>query len=370
MAEHTDEFYMRRALSLAQRGKGRTSPNPTVGAVVVRRGVIVGEGYHRGPGRDHAERVALRKAGAKAQGGTLYVNLEPCCHTGRTGPCTETIVQAGIFRVVYSVRDSDRRVMGKGARQLQRAGVRVERGLLKQAAVALNEGYFHYHRYGRPLVILKMAQTLDGRIATVGGDSKWISGKESLRLAHRLRAEADAVMVGMGTVRNDNPALTVRRVRGENPYRIILSASLRFPRRCGLLDDIDDGKTIVAANRRLLQKSAITNRCRRANLIWWGLSADRNGLVDLHELLAHCGEFGMRSLLVEGGNRLATSFLKAGLVDKCVLITAPIVVGDGISAVGDMGVKKLAEAVAFERCSFEKCGRDYVFVGYPKRKVD
>jgi diaminohydroxyphosphoribosylaminopyrimidine deaminase/5-amino-6-(5-phosphoribosylamino)uracil reductase len=369
MAETGETAYMRRALLLAEKGRGKTSPNPMVGAVIVKDGEIVGEGYHQAAGKAHAEVAALRKAGPKAQGATLYVNLEPCCHTGLTGPCTEAIIKAGIKRVVFSLKDPDPRVNGRGARILKKAGVVVDNGVLKEEARLLNESYFGYHWNGRPFVILKVAQTLDGRIATVTGDSKWISGPQSLKLAHRLRAEVDAVAVGMGTVRKDNPALTVRLVKGENPYRIVLSRTLRFPPACRLLDDNDDFKTIVAGPDRAIAGFTKTKRGKKAGLIYWNVRCRRDGLLDLRDFLAKADEFKLRSILVEGGGKLAASFLKEGLVDKYIVVIAPLVLGSGVSAVDDIHARRLADAIALERCRVRKSGADFVIIGYPKRSA-
>jgi diaminohydroxyphosphoribosylaminopyrimidine deaminase/5-amino-6-(5-phosphoribosylamino)uracil reductase len=368
MTETADTAYMLRALNLAEKGKGKTSPNPMVGAVIVKSGEIVGEAYHRCVGKDHAERAAIKKAGSQTKGATLFVNLEPCCHVGRTGPCTEAIIKAGIGKVVFSVRDPDPRVNGKGARILKKAGVTVRSGLLKKQALQLNESYFCYHKNKRPFVTLKMAQTLDGRIATIAGESKWLSGPQSLKLAHRLRAEVDAVVVGMGTVRKDNPALTVRLVKGKNPYRVVLSQSLNFPHRCKLLDNNNDYKTIIATNGEAIERFSRTKRGRH-NLIYWSLRTDSDGLLDLHDFITKAGEFGFHSLLVEGGSSLATSFLKAGLVDKYMIVMAPLVLGSGVSAVSDLHVRRLDDAVSFDRYSFQASGTDKVFVGYPKRTV-
>ncbi len=339
-----------------------------VGAVIVKKGKIVSEGYHRRVGEAHAEQAALKKAGQNAAGATLFVNLEPCCHTGRTGPCTEAIIKAEIKRVVYSVKDPNPQVNGKGAKILKRAGVIVESGLLKKEALLLNDSYFGYHKNKRPFIILKTAQTLDGKIATITGDSNWISGPRSLKLAHRLRAEVDAVVVGMGTVRKDNPALTVRLAKGENPYRIVLSGSLEFPPRCRLLDNNSDYKTIVASTTKAIEKFSRTKRGRHS-LIYWSLRTDNDGLLDLHDFVTKADDFGFHSLLIEGGGRVATSFLKAGLVDKYIAIIAPLLLGSGVCAVGDIAVRRLTDAISFDRYSFQKNGTDNLFIGYPKKTV-
>jgi diaminohydroxyphosphoribosylaminopyrimidine deaminase/5-amino-6-(5-phosphoribosylamino)uracil reductase len=357
---------MDRALSLALRGAGKTSPNPMVGAVVVKDGDIVGEGFHAGVGKDHAEVVALKRAGEAAAGATLYVTLEPCCHTGRTGPCTEAIIQAGIKRVVYPIKDPDPRVNGRGGARLRRAGISVRCGVLRDRGRLANEKYLGHLANGRPYVTLKTAQTLDGRIATARGDSQWLSGPDSLKFAHRLRAENDAVMVGMGTVRADNPSLTVRLVRGKSPYRVVLSRSLNFPRECRLLKSNQDQRTIIASIGQATRKFA---RRRHADeLIFWELKSGSDGMIDLKDFLGRAEEFGLRSILVEGGGRLATSLLREGLVDKYVAIITPKVIGEGISSVGDLRIRKLSRAIGFDRSSFTASGADIIFSGYPRRR--
>lgn len=362
MAVDADRLYMARALELAQRGAGFTAPNPLVGAVIVCNGVVVGEGYHSRAGGDHAEIVALRKAGTRAKGATLYVSLEPCCHVGRTGPCTSAIIASSIDRVVLAVKDPDPRVNGHGARILSKAGIMVEKGVLADESVQLNEGYFSFHLRQRPFVTLKTAQSLDGRIATAEGDSKWISSPESLKLAHKLRSAADAVIVGMGTVQQDNPALTVRLVKGRNPYRIVVSRSLEFPRNCQLLKNNGDGKTIVASSKEAIRR--FLKKGKTQSVTCWEIDLNREGQIDLRDLVKKAGTFGLRSLLVEGGARIATALLKADLVDKYIVVIAPMVIGTGISSVHDLGVRKLSGAMTFSRTRFEPCGRDQLFVGY------
>lgn len=363
MVDDDDTKFMKRALKLAARARGRTRPNPMVGAVVARDGRVVGEGYHHAAGQPHAEVMALRQAGEKARNATIYVTLEPCCHVGRTGPCTEAIREAGITRVVYAVDDPDHRVNCRGGQCLRDASIEVKTGVLEEEARALNEAYFGYHANARPWVVLKMAQTLDGRIATRNGDSQWISNEASLHLAHRLRAEADAVLVGMGTVRKDNPSLTVRHVRGANPYRIVLTSSARFPRRCKLLDNNSDYKTIIAAASRAADQVAQSKRYR--NAIIWKLKSNKSGSVDARDLLTQADRFGIRSILLEGGSTLATAFLKRRLVDKVVLVTAPMILGEGTSSVGDLRIRKLARSITFRDYSFGRCNGDSVFTGYP-----
>jgi len=362
-----DHKYMARALDLAAKGRGRVSPNPMVGAVIVKNGRVIAEGYHRGAGKDHAEVVALKKAGKQARGATVYVTLEPCCHTGNTGPCTEALIAAGVRKVVFPSHDPDPRVSGKGARRLRQVGIEVVKGILAGEAERLNESYYAHNLTGRPFVILKIAQTLDGRIAARNGDSQWVSGPPSLKMVHRLRSEVDAVAVGMGTVKADDPSLTVRLVKGKNPYRVIVAGSDKIPPRSKLLSNNSDFKTIVAAGEKAIDRLA--RRRRSGNLIYWKVRTGRNGLLDLSDLLMKAGEFGLRSILVEGGAALATSFIKARLVNKLVLVIAPKLLGEGIEAIADLGLRKLSDAVAVRDMTIERVGQDLVCTGYPVWKA-
>lgn len=354
---------MSRALELAAKGKGQTSPNPMVGAVVVSGGKIVGEGYHKKAGTDHAEIVALKKAGKKSVGATLYVNLEPCSHTGKTGPCTESVISAGIRRVVYASNDPDKRVSGKGADKLRRAGIKVTSRILAREAEQLNECYLFSQRHQRPFVILKLAQSLDGRIATSTGDSKWISSDDCRRLVHALRSEVDAVVVGAETVRRDNPKLTVRHVKGRSPYRIVLVGKSPIPTTRHILSDNTDHKTIVAVTK----SEALTqplNRIKKHGVDIWKLPGKGNQ-VDPKAFLREADRRSIRSILVEGGSAIATSFLQQKLVDKLILITAPRLIGDGQNSVGDLRISRIADSISFDRESRFELGGDQVFVGYP-----
>lgn len=360
MAEKADERFMRMALELARQGQGETSPNPLVGAVIIKDGKIVGKGYHKRVGGAHAEIEALRSARESARGGTLYVNLEPCCHYGRTNPCTDAILEAGLKEVVYAITDPNPRVRGQGARRLKSAGVAVRSGVLAKRAEELNEVYLKYIQTGLPFVILKTAQSLDGRVATVTGDSRWISGEPARKFAHQLRADADAVAIGAGTLRADNPQLTVRLVAGRNPYRIIIARNIRFSPSLHLFANNQDGKTIVATG----EEGAA--RLRSKDLIVWQMRSARAGIV-LKEVLKRTGEFQISSLLVEGGGRLATSFLRERLVDRHYVVIAPMTIGRGIDSVGDIGVRKLRQSIQYRNPNFTLCGEDLLFSGYPVR---
>ncbi len=363
MAKLADIEIMKLALSLAVRGKYKTAPNPMVGAVIVKNNKIISKGYHHKAGGDHAEIDAFKKAKTSLRNSTLFVTLEPCCHTGRTGPCTEAIIKAGIKKVLIAARDADPRVKGKGIKILKKAGIIVKVGLLRKESIKLNEAYFHYNIFHRPFVILKEAQSIDGRIATVKGDSKWISSPESLKMVHGLRAEADAVLVGMRTVQKDNPLLTVRHIKGNDPYRIVLTQSMKFPGNCNLIKHNQDFKTIVASSTDQIEK--YSNKNRNANLIYWNISKLRNGSLNLDDLLKKAGEFGIRNLLIEGGSEVATTFLKAKLVDKYIAVLSPKIIGFGTNSFNDLNIRKISDSITFKESEFLPNGSDCLFIGYP-----
>ncbi len=351
---------IKKAMRLARKGEGGTSPNPIVGAVIYNHDGVIATGYHKKAGEPHAERIALARAGDRARGASLAVNLEPCCHYGRTGPCTDAIIEAGIKEVVYSIEDPFPKVRGRGARILREHGINVIAGVEREAAARLNEVYLHYTTTGRPFVVLKTAQSLDGRIATRTGDSQWISSEKALIFGHRLRARYDAVAVGGGTVRADDPQLTVRRVRGSNPVRIVLTSSGKIPKNAKILNSEDSAHTIVASTRKGLAAADWPG------VETWTIRKNSTGL-DLSSLLDIAGKKGMTSILFEGGERLATSLLRQGVVDKLYVLIAPMIIGDGIAAVGDLGVRRLVKAIRFAETSHRKLGTDIMFRGYPKR---
>jgi diaminohydroxyphosphoribosylaminopyrimidine deaminase/5-amino-6-(5-phosphoribosylamino)uracil reductase len=328
---------MRRALELAERGRGFTSPNPVVGAVAVKDGRIVGEGFHERYGGPHAEVNALGTAGAEARGATLYVTLEPCCVWGNTPPCTEAILGAGVSRVVVAIEDPNPDVSGRGVAELARGGVRVETGLLGAEATAANEAYVKFRATGLPLVVLKMALTLDGRVGAPPGAPRWISCDDSRARAHEMRGAADCVMTGVGTVTADDPALTDRRPgeRRRQPARLVVDSALRIPTGSALVTGARDARTIVACaedapddRRRALEDLGVAVwRCRAAG-----------GRLDLEDVLGRAAGGGMTSVLCEGGPTLATSLLRQHLVDRVAFFIAPTLFGsDGIQAFGPLG---------------------------------
>lgn len=350
---------MRRALALARKGLGQTSPNPMVGAVVMKAGRIVGEGYHRRAGEEHAEVIALKEAGEKARGAFLFVNLEPCSHYGRTAPCVEAIASAGIKKVYASAVDLNPLVNGKGIDFLCKRKIEVDVGLLADEAKELNEVHFKVMQSKLPFVTLKFAQSLDGRIATKSYDSRWITDEPARRFAHFLRAIHDAVLVGRKTVEADDPQLTVRMVKGKNPVRLVLDTEGKLKTSVRLVQENEDGKTVLLSGR-----SDSSNTGLRGKVAIWPVAL-KNGRINLRSALKKVLAQGVTSVVVEGGAGVLTSFLKEKLADKVYVATAPMVIGDGITAIGDLGVEKLSQAVRFERVQYKKLGVDMLFSGYP-----
>ncbi|MFA6109754.1 MAG: bifunctional diaminohydroxyphosphoribosylaminopyrimidine deaminase/5-amino-6-(5-phosphoribosylamino)uracil reductase RibD [Candidatus Latescibacterota bacterium] len=354
--------YMRRALRLAERGRGRVSPNPMVGAVLVRGGQVVGEGAHQRLGGEHAEVNAFARAGEQARGATLYVTLEPCSVHGRTPPCTEAIVRAKVDRVVCAMIDPDPRVNGRGVERLRRAGLQVEVGLLADEAARLNAAYLKHRSQGLPLVVLKLAQTLDGRIATRTGQSRWITGEAAHREVHRWRARLDAVMVGAGTVLADDPELTVRLVRGRDPRPLVVDGRLRVP---------PTARVFSRSGAVLVTGEGTDPECRdvftRQGVEVWTFPAP-GGRLDLRLPLARAAAAGMTSVLLEGGAGLAAAALRDRVVDQVQVYLAPILLGEGIASLGDLGITELRQAIGLEEVRVRKLGSDLLYtasVRYP-----
>ncbi len=350
---------MRLTLNLARKGEGKTSPNPLVGAVVVKNGKIIGRGFHRRFGQAHAEANALEACADEARNGTLYVNLEPCCHYGKTPPCTEVIIKSGIAKVVCATPDPNPQVNGRGIKTLREGGVQVDLGVLEEEAKRLNEIYFKFVTKRIPFVILKVAQTLDGKIATKLGDSKWITQTDSREFVHSLRSRVDAVLVGANTIRRDDPELTIHNARGENPMRIILDSSGKISSHSRVIKENRNGKTIIATcNQKTKEKF-------REKVEIWKVKKDRDAGVDLRQLLKRAGENQITSLLVEGGSKVFTSFLRAKLVDKIYCFLSPKISGKGLDSFGDLGIRKISDSVALRNCEIKRFGGDLLVVGYP-----
>lgn len=344
-----DEKYMRQALRLARRGRGKTSPNPMVGAVIARGDRIIAEGYHHYFGGDHAEVDAIKNAREDVSGATMYVTLEPCTHYGKTPPCVDAIVRAKLGKVVIGVLDPFPEMRGRSLEILKQHGIETVVGVLENECRALNEVYLKYTTTGVPFVTVKFAQTLDGRIATAAGASRWISSPPSRKIAHRLRARHDAVLVGVGTVLADDPELTVRLVKGRNPARIVLDSQLSIPTGARVLKDQPAARTFVAATPAADKDKLAA--LHKAGIEVVTVPPDADGRVDIPSLLKTLARRQISSVLVEGGAETITSFLRLGLVDRLVVFIAPKVLGRGTDAVGELNITDISRAVklTFER---------------------
>lgn len=357
---------MKTALELAARARGRTSPNPMVGACVVKDGKIAGCGFHRRAGAPHAEVQALQDAGEQARGATLYVNLEPCCHHGRTGPCTEAVIQAGIARVVVAMADPNPLVAGKGIGALQDAGVEVTPGVLEDEARELNEVFIKYITTGLPFVVAKAAVSLDGKIATRTGRSKWITGEAARAYGHRLRDWYDAIMVGIGTVLADDPSLTTRLPGGggRDPVRVIVDSQARTPLKARVLTQSSGAATLIATTAGAPLARVELLRQAGAKV----LVAGAGPRVDLAGLLKILVQEGITSVLIEGGAAVHGSALAERIVDKAAWFIAPKIIGgrEAPGAVGGEGVNDPSEAAELERLKISRLGPDLCVEGYLK----
>ncbi|MGD0884826.1 MAG: bifunctional diaminohydroxyphosphoribosylaminopyrimidine deaminase/5-amino-6-(5-phosphoribosylamino)uracil reductase RibD [Thermodesulfovibrionales bacterium] len=358
-----DTYHMRRAIQLAFRSAGRTSPNPMVGALLVKNGRIIAEDYHRRPGTPHAEALVIKKAGSKAFASTLYVSLEPCCHTDkRTPPCTRAIREAGIQRVVIAMKDPNPKVSGKGIRELEESGIKVTSGILEGKARLLNESYIKYMTTKKPFVTLKVAMTLDGKIATPRGQSKWITGEKARRMVHRLRSTVDAVMTAIGTVKADDPELTVRTRSGaRNPKRIIIDPNLEIALNAKILR-VPPETVIVTKEARGERLSGMIT-----NLYISGIKMMYfKDKLDLNWLMERLGEMGIMSVLIEGGSSLNAHALGDGVVDKVMFFIAPKIIGGNESypAVGGKTFKRLQDAYLLRDVKTRRIGDDILVEGY------
>lgn len=357
----TDEQFMQEALRIARNAEGRTSPNPLVGAVVVREGKIVAEGWHRLAGTPHAEIHALNMAGELSRGATLYVTLEPCSHFGRTPPCAKAIVAAGIKRVVAAMTDPNPQVAGRGFEILRAAGIQVDVGILEDEARRLNEVFLKWVTRKLPFVTLKFACSLDGKIATVAGESQWISGIESRKFTHHLRDINDAILVGVGTVLADNPTLTTRLIVGKNPVRVIVDSNARTPLDAKVVTDKSARTIIATTSNAPIEKISALKNCG-VDII----TAGDSERVDLEILMRELANRELTSVLVEGGGTIHFSMLAAGLVDKIFAFVAPKIIGgvNALTAVEGAGFEKLSDAALLKNLSTERLGDDILIEGY------
>lgn len=360
-----DEKYMAEALKLAENAKGRTSPNPLVGAVVVREGRIVAGGWHRKAGTPHAEVHALNMAGELAKGATVYVTLEPCSHYGRTGPCAKALVEAGVKRVVVAMVDPNPKVAGNGIRILEEAGIEVKVGVLEQEAKRLNEAFLTWITTGKPFTALKTAMSLDGKIATATGKSQWITNEKSRQRVHELRDVYDGILVGINTVLKDNPSLTTRlpNTEGKNPIRVVMDSMARTPLDCNLVTD-GKAETIIAVSEAAPVERVDALKNAGAEIIKAGKTQ-----VDVELLLLELGKRQMTSLFIEGGGQVNFSFLKAGAVDRVYAFVAPMLIGgrEALTPVEGEGFSELSEAIRLTDVETEILDGDILINGVVNR---
>jgi len=365
MEADSDIGFMKRALALARRGMGKVSPNPMVGAVIVKDGRIIGEGWHREFGGKHAEINAIESAVGDPRGAVFYVTLEPCSHQGKTPPCVDRLIEIAPSRVVVGTADPNPLVSGRGIAALRKHGIRTDVGVLEEECRRLNEVFFTFMERGTPFVTLKYAQTLDGRIASSRGDSRWISSYKSRRFAHRLRSRHDAVLVGIGTVIADDPELTVRHVRGRNPVRIVADSRLRIPREARLLKDAEKARTFIFTSTRA-DKTKM-ERLREEGVKVILVDEEEPGRLDMMEIFAVLGQMGLSSVLVEGGSGIITSCLARGCVDRLVVIIAPRILGAGIDAVGDLGIAAVDRSLNLLVDKLSVSGGDIIIDARPRK---
>ncbi|MBI4774322.1 MAG: bifunctional diaminohydroxyphosphoribosylaminopyrimidine deaminase/5-amino-6-(5-phosphoribosylamino)uracil reductase RibD [Deltaproteobacteria bacterium] len=364
----TDKEYMRLALQLARKAWGRTSPNPMVGAVVVREHSIVGRGYHAKAGKPHAERIALEEAGEAARGATLYVTLEPCNHYGRTPPCTQAVLDSGVRRVVIGQMDPNPAVRGGGAPLLRERGIEVTTGVLELECAHLNEAFTTYVTQGRPFLAIKVAASLDGKIATSMGDSKWVTNERSRNFVHKLRAGADAIMVGRGTVMADDPQLTCRRKYGSDPIRVILDSGLNIRSDRKVFNADSEAGLIVFTRKGAAAEKIREIEAAGSEVIQ--VTADGDW-VSFPEVISELARRKVTSVLIEGGSRVAASALRSGLADKIYFFYAPKIIGgkDAPGMFGDLGIRRMADGMKVYNVKHRRFGDDLLLEGYLRKPL-
>jgi diaminohydroxyphosphoribosylaminopyrimidine deaminase / 5-amino-6-(5-phosphoribosylamino)uracil reductase len=363
----SDEKYMAIALRLAEKARGRTSPNPMVGAVVVKNGRVISRGWHKKAGEPHAEAIALAKAGAAARGATLYVTLEPCSHSNkRTPPCTPFVIKSGVKRVVIAMIDPNPKVSGGGIKAIRKAGIEVVTGVLGAEARLLNEAFIKHVTKNVPFVTLKIAQTLDGKIATAKGESKWITGQEARGEGHKLRNWNDAILVGINTVLKDDPSLTTRIVGGRDPIRVVVDSKLRIPVKARVLTRRSAESTIIATLAGAPKAKIKRLEAIGAEVL---LVKGTKGRVDLRDLMRKLGKMDIQSVLIEGGAEINASSLNAGIVDKVVQFVAPMLMTgkDSLCSIGGASPRKLVQAIRLAGVTARFVGKDLMVEGYIKK---
>ncbi len=350
-----DIFFMKKAITLAEKARGYTYPNPLVGAVLVKEGSIIGEGYHSKYGNPHAEYVAIIAAKSNTKNSTMYVTVEPCVHFGKTPPCVDKIIKAGIKRVVIGMKDPNPRVNGKGIERLRKAGIKVKTGVLEKEILKQNEAYVKFIQKSIPFVVVKIAMSIDGKIALSSGESRWITQEKARVFAHKLRSESQAVLVGINTVLKDDPLLDARLVKGRDPIKVVLDAFLQIPENARLLNK---GKTLIFTK----EDTKISKKLRNAEII---KVKALNGFLSLSEILKELGRKKVVQLLVEGGGTVISSFLKERLVDKIIFIINPSIIGNGIDFAKDLKIKDLNKRIRLQNVEMRRINEDIIVEGYP-----
>ena len=367
--DRLDQKFKKIALKLAERGKGRVSPNPLVGAVVVKGDHILGQGYHARYGSQHAEIMALKEAGAEAKGSTIYINLEPCCHHGQTPPCVNEIINAGIKRAVIGIKDPNPLVNGKSIQLLTNKGIEVKLGVLEKAALRLNEYFLKYMTTGSPFVILKCGMSLDGKVATKTGESRWVTGESSREHVHKLRNEIDATMVGIETILRDNPRLTTRlkNGKGRDPIRVVIDSLLRVPIRTRIFTQESSAGNIIVTTVNAPMERIKRIEATGAKVLF--VKPKGKNRVDMQIMLKELGKFQITSLLIEGGPGINASAIQEGIVDKLIMFIAAKIIGGKTapSAIQGDGIAILEEAVRIDDIKIKKLGEDLMVEGYVKK---
>ena len=356
----SDESYIKLALEIAKKGIGSVSPNPLVGCVIVKNDRIISAGYHEKFGENHAEVNAIEKAKESIEGATLYTNLEPCSHHGKTPPCVDKIIEMKIKKVVVGTNDMNPLVSGNGIRKLKSAGIDVKVGIMESECIELNRFFFKYITEKTPYVTLKAALTLDGRIADKSGDSKWISSLDSRKYVHQLRAGYDAVMVGYGTVKKDDPKLTVRLAEGRNPRRIILDSKLDLNNKFKLLLNNKDRKLIIVTSKKNVERKGKIKKILSHNAEIIFVKEDANGRLNLKSVLKELAKINISSILVEGGREIYTSFIKKNLFDDIMLFVTPKLMGCGIPLLGNINKRNIKKALKLRVRNNERIGDDFL----------
>ncbi len=353
----TDESYIQLAIEIAKKGIGHVSPNPLVGCIIVKNDKILGAGYHQEYGYNHAEINAIESATEDIEGSTLYVNLEPCSHHGKTPPCVDKIIEKKVKRVVVGTMDMNPLVSGQGIKKLKNAGIEVKVGFQEKECISLNKFFFKYITKKIPYVTLKAAQTLDGKIADRNLESKWITSVDARRRVHALRAQYDAVLIGAGTVKKDNPSLTVRLTEGRNPKKIVIDDKLNLSLESKLFTSSEKNLIILTSEKSFVKKKKVNKIFSMGADILFIKETDE-GKLDLKQALRELAKLHIASILVEGGNKVFTSFIKQNLYDELLLFVSPKILGDGLPVVGDLGIRSIRKSLKLQVNNVEKVGDD------------